>query len=199
MSITEPGLSPDVEQAMRDELAPDERTAEQAKADAREKRADRVYDEVDETATLPEADQAPNPDAPAEITASDEAGLAALHASTEAEDPIIPTLEQHKGSQLADLRRRVRNTADTTDAGIKEADARVAADFTPGAIQQPADILAQQQDRNQQATDIYQNERRASLEQAAAAQEAKHTANEPLWNKFKNLFKRGESKTGGEN
>lgn len=50
-------------------------------------RANRVSDRR-EAAVLPEADQAPDPQASTEITSSDEAGLTRLHESTEADDPM---------------------------------------------------------------------------------------------------------------
>ncbi len=108
-------------------------------------------------------------------------------------------LEGRKGARLEELRSDVRAAADTAQASATEMSARQDTGFAPEAIPQASDILGQQDDTVALSEQRYQQGRSEDLQRAADEQEAKHTAKEPLWNKFKNLFKRGESKTGGEN
>ncbi len=89
-------------------------------------------------------------------------------------------------------------TKEFQDAHVASARAVVdqVIDPTDKATQQEA--LAEKNIADVESANTLHSARQAEVQQMADTQEAKHTANEPLWNRVKNLFKRGESKTGGE-
>lgn len=130
--------------------------------------------------------------------ALDNQSAATIKKAVEAPPSVKDTVTEAKGVHLDGLRKGVANAADTTNALLNEATAREKAGFAPDAQLDRRDILNQQRDTNAVHEEIYQQEHTATLQEAAAAQEAQHTTKTPLWNRFKNLFKRGESKTGGE-
>jgi hypothetical protein len=108
MTMTEPQIDPGM--------------AEEVKDHARELRGDQTS-EFD----LPQQDQAPNPEAPAEMTADDEAGLAKLDAAPEAAEPapmgrvsdanILDLREKNRAEQEAAAKARLDKLQAAEDSG----------------------------------------------------------------------------------
>lgn len=205
MTMTEPGLDPNLEEAMRQELAPDQKTPEQEKSELREARIDRVLDE---------ADQAPNPDAAAEETSEDIAGINRMNASPDGVDPIASVesaVTVEKAIQLDGLRQGVARAAEAADQRIAQVDTDTAEH--PDQLADLADedkksVLEGKRDDSRTHQETYQRERMATLAKAADQQEAQHTQKEPLWDKAVDELKKrwpfgkkptDGKPTGGEN
>lgn len=135
--------------------------------------------------------------------ALDNAPAETVEATVQRTPSIKDDLLADKGAQLDGLRAGVARAAETTNSLVTEADAREAADFTPEAQIDRKDIVEQQRATNRIHEAAYQQERVASLQDAADKQMAQYAAKESLWSKGKRLLGIGKKPTdantgGGE-